>query len=388
MKAPTGRYETIRTGDEEFRAFVPDPLPPPAELVSSTELAAATERAALALGRLDGAAHVLPSTDLLLYSCVRKEAVLSSQIEGTQATLADLLRHELGAAPAVSADDIAETSNYVAALHMALDQMASPTGLPLCNRLVRDAHAIALRSGRGADKLPGEFRTSQNWIGGSRPGTARFVPPPPHLVGESMTRLESFLHDDADGLPALVRAGLAHVQFETIHPFLDGNGRVGRMLIILTLQNAGVLRTPLLYVSLHLKRHRRQYYELLDGVRQQGDWEQWLLFFMDAVTVAADDATGAARRLRAAFDADLTRIHTLGRLSGSTAQVHESLTSRPLLDIATAAELSGIAFSTAAQALERLCILGITHEVTGQRRHRQFAHTEYLDILSEDTEPL
>ena len=388
MKAPTGRYETIRTGDEEYRAFVPDPLPPPAELVNNTELAAATERAALALGRLDGAAHVLPSTDLLLYSCVRKEAVLSSQIEGTQATFADLLRHEHGAVPTVPVDDIAETSNYVAALHMALDQMASPTGLPLCNRLMRDAHAIVLRSGRGAEKLPGEFRTSQNWIGGSRPGTARFVPPPPHLLGECMAQLESFLHETTDGLPALVRAGLAHVQFETIHPFLDGNGRVGRMLIILALHNAGALRTPLLYVSLHLKRHRRQYYELLDGVRQHGGWEQWLLFFMEAVAVAADDAADAARRLRAVFDADRARIHTIGRLSGSTAQVHEALTSRPVLDVAVAAEMAGMAFSTAAQALERLCALGIAHEVTGQRRNRLFAYTEYLDILSEGTEPL
>ena len=388
MKEPTGRYEIIRTGEEEYRAFVPDPLPPAAELITGTELTAATERAALALGRLDGAAHVLPNTDLLLYSCVRKEAVLSSQIEGTQSTLSDLLSHELGATSAVSLDDIAETSNYVAAVNMAFEQMDSPTGLPLCNRLLRDAHAIVLRSGRGAAKLPGEFRTSQNWIGGSRPGTARFVPPPPHLLGDSMSRLESFLHDSTDGFPALVRSGLAHVQFETIHPFLDGNGRVGRMLIVLALHNAGVLRTPQLYVSLHFKRHRHQYYELLDGVRQHGDWEQWLLFFMDAVTVAADDATNAARRLRTTFDADRARFHDLGRLSGSTSHLHDALAARPVLDIATAAELAGFAVTTATHALERLCAMGIAHELTGQRRNRLFAYTEYLDILSEGTEPL
>ena len=288
----TGRYEMTTAGGEQVRAFVPTPLPPVPSLVFEGDLQRALEAAVLALGRLDGVSTLLPDKSLFLYAYVRKEAVLSSQIEGTQSSLSDLLLFELDEAPGVPLDDVVEVSNYVAALEHGLERLRG--GFPLSNRLIREIHQVLLSRGRGSGKDPGEFRRSQNWIGGSRPGNAVFVPPPPSAVPDCMAEVERFLHAEDDGLPILVRAGLAHVQFETIHPFLDGNGRVGRLLITLLLCHAGVLREPLLYLSLHLKQNRATYYEMLDRVRCDGDWEAWLAFFLDGVRLTAAGAVSTA----------------------------------------------------------------------------------------------
>ena len=274
-RGETGQYETTIVGDETVRAFVPAPLPPTPAL-DLVALQRPLEEALLALGRLDSLSVLLPDAHLFLYTYVRKEAVLSSQIEGTQSSLSDLLLFELEEVPGTPLDDVVEVSNYVTALEHGLRRMRK--GFPLCNRLIREIHAELLARGRGSDKTPGEFRRSQNWIGGSRPGTARFVPAPAHAVAECMSDLERFLHTEACGLPALLRAGLAHVQFETIHPFLDGNGRVGRLLITFLLCHDGVLREPLLYLSLYFKQHRESYYELLNDVRKNGDWEDVACF--------------------------------------------------------------------------------------------------------------
>jgi len=268
----TGSFETLRAGDEVVRAFVPSPLPPDPLPVIAGPSARLHDQALLACGRLDAVTALLPEPDLFLYAYVRREALLSSQIEGTQSSLSDLLLFELEQAPGVPFDDVVEVSNYVAALEHSLARLRE--GFPLCNRLLREMHGILLQRGRGADRLPGEFRRSQNWVGGTRPGNAHFVPPPPARVEACMADLERFLHDESLPFSALVKAALAHVQFETIHPFLDGNGRIGRLLIAMILHHEGVLRQPLLYLSLYLKQHRAEYYRLLDATRQEGDWEE------------------------------------------------------------------------------------------------------------------
>ncbi|HET7607782.1 MAG TPA: Fic family protein, partial [Gammaproteobacteria bacterium] len=291
----TGKYEATSISGDGVRAFVPAALPPSPPLDVGGGLQQQIESAVLALGRLDGVSTLLPDRELFLYAYVRKEAVLSSQIEGTESSLSDLLLFELDEAPGVPLDDVVEVSNYVAALNHGLVRLRE--GLPLSNRLIREVHEVLLSRGRGSNKSPGEFRRSQNWIGGRRPSDATFVPPPHTAVADCMSALERFLHSDGDGLPILLRAGLAHVQFETIHPFLDGNGRVGRLLITLLLCNAGVLREPLLYLSLYFKRNRARYYELLQMVREEGDWEAWLRFFLDGVEEVADGSVTTAERL-------------------------------------------------------------------------------------------
>ena len=282
-RGPTGDYLVTSHGDEEVRAFVPRPLPPEPPLRMTGPLQVLLEEATHALGRLDGAASLLPDPGLFIYSYVRKEAVLSSQIEGTQSSLSDLLRFESARSPGAPLDDLREVSRYVAAVDHATTRLAGQDGLPLCNRLLREAHQILLTDARGGHMRPGEFRRSQNWIGGTRPGNAAFVPPPPAEAAAAMSDLERFVHAVDDGLPALVRAGLAHVQFETIHPFMDGNGRTGRMLIILMLIDRGLLSSPVLYLSLYFKKHRDRYYDLLGTVRRTGDWESWLEFFLEGV---------------------------------------------------------------------------------------------------------
>ena len=284
-RGTTGKYSIRDYGGEQVRAFVPANLPPDPPLDLSGDLQQALESAHLALGRLDSITALLQEPALFIYAYVRREAVLSSQIEGTQSSFSDLVMFESDEAPGVPVDDVVEVSNYVAALDHGLERLRG--GFPLSNRLIREIHHVLLSGGRGSEKSPGEFRTSQNWIGGSRPGNAVFVPPPPMEVADCMGALERFLHATEDGLPVLVRAGLAHVQFETIHPFLDGNGRVGRLLITLLLSSAGVLREPLLYLSLHLKQNRSAYYDLLDEVRRTGDWEAWLAFFLEGVRETA-----------------------------------------------------------------------------------------------------
>ena len=368
-------------GGEKVQAFVPASLPPDPGVVFEGALQNALEPALLALGRLDGASRLLPDTALFLYSYVRKEAVLSSQIEGTQSSLSDLLLFELDEAPGVPLDDVVEVSNYVAALDHGLARLRE--GFPLSNRLIREIHSVLLSRGRGSGKDPGEFRRTQNWLGGTRPGNAVFVPPPALLVPDTMSALEHFLHDDASTLPVLVRAGLAHVQFETIHPFLDGNGRIGRLLITLLLCHSGVLREPLLYLSLYLKEHRARYYELLDTVRRDGDFEAWLVFFLEGVRETADSAISTAQRLAALFAQDRERIRAQGRRAGSALRVHEVLTARPLASIPKLSSRTSLSFPAAAAGIELLSTIGIARELTGKRRNRIFVYDQYLAILNE-----
>jgi Fic family protein len=380
----TGRYEVTSTAGEGVEAFVPAPLPPVPPLAFEGELQRVLEPALLAVGRLDSLSTLLPDTALFLYAYVRKEAVLSSRIEGTQSSLSDLLLFELEEAPGVPLDDVVEVSNYVAALDHGLARLRS--GFPLSNRLLREIHGVLLSRGRGEDKDPGEFRRSQNWIGGARPGNAVFVPPPHTLVPDCMGALERFLHDAGTTLPVVVRAGLAHVQFETIHPFLDGNGRVGRLLITLMLCEAGILREPLLYLSLFFKQNRDAYYAHLDAVRRNGDWEAWLAFFLAGVRETAEGAVSTAQRLVALFSEDRARIVPKGRRAGSALRVHDALKARPLASMQDVCARSGLSFPAAASAMELLVELGIARELTGKRRNRVFAYDRYLAILNEGTE--
>jgi Fic family protein len=380
MKRPDfGRYAMSFAGSEDVRAFVPAPLPPapPLELVGTVR--AALDQALLALGRLDGAATALPDAHLLLYTYVRKEAVLSSQIEGTQSTLDDLLTHELGEAPGVPVEDVAEVSRYVEAMNHGLRRLQG--GFPLSNRLLREMHGILLSDGRGAEKTPGEFRRSQNWIGGSRPGNAAFVPPPPQDVDSCMGDLERFLHSDT---PSLVKAALAHVQFETIHPFLDGNGRIGRLLTTLLLCHDKVLREPLLYSSLYLKQHRQQYYAELNAVRETGDFERWLEFFATAIRVSAEQATMTGQRIFAVFREDRIQLRALGRQAPAALLIQEVLQSKPLATIAALAKSTGLTTPTVTQALRALEMLNIVRETTGRARGRIFSYVRYLAALNSE----
>lgn len=384
-RGESGHYEVTSVGGEQVRAFVPDPLPPVPPLSLDGGLQRTLEAAVLGLGRLDGVSSLLPDKSLLLYSYVRKEAVLSSQIEGTQSSLSDLLLFELEETPGVPLDDVVEVSNYVAALDHGLARLRE--GLPLSNRLMREIHGVLLSRGRGSGKDPGEFRRSQNWIGGTRPGNATFVPPPPNLVGDCMGALERFLHAEDNHLPVLVRAGLSHVQFETIHPFLDGNGRVGRLLITFLLCHDAVLREPLLYLSLYFKQHRPEYYALLDQVRRDGDWEAWLGFFLEGVRQTADTAASAAQRLADLFRDDRGRIEPCGRRAASALRVHDSLKARPIVSMPAVCRQTGLSFPTASAAMNLLTQMGIARELTGKRRNRLFIYDRYLAILNEGTEP-
>lgn len=381
----TGTYETTAVGGETVKAFVPGPLPPVPPLQLDGEARDALDAALLALGRLDGVSSVLPDTHLLLYSYVRKEAVLSSQIEGTQSTLTDLLLFELKEAPGVPLDDVVEVSNYVRALEHGVKRLRG--GFPLSNRLIREVHEILLSRGRGAGKSPGEFRRSQNWIGGTRPGNARLVPPPPHRVEAAMGELEKFLHARS-APPVLLKAALWHVQFETIHPFLDGNGRVGRLMVTLLLCAEGVLREPMLYLSLFLKQHRSRYYELLDSVRRDGDWEAWIAFFCEGVASVSDGAVTSARRLLDLADKDRDRLARLGRRAGSAAAVQAALLKMPVCTIPLLAKRTRLTLPTVAKALDVLTDQKIVSETTGKKRNRVYRYDRYLEILNEGTEPL
>ena len=385
QRGEIGRYEVTSIGGERVRAFVPEPLPPNPVLVLDGPLQQALESAVLALGRLDGVSTLLPDEALFLYAYVRKEAVLSSQIEGTQSSLSDLLLFELDEAPGVPFDDVVEVSNYVAALDHGLRRLRE--NFPLSNRLLCEIHGVLLSRGRGSGKTPGEFRRSQNWIGGTRPGNAVFVPPPHTAVPDCMAAFERFLHAEDDGLPVLLRAGLAHVQFETIHPFLDGNGRVGRLLVTLLLCHAGVLRQPLLYLSLYFKQYRATYYELLNHVRRTGDLESWLSFFLEGVHLTATGAVSTAQRLAQMFQNDRNRIETTeGRRAGSVLRVHEVLKERPALSLSEVCNRTTLSFPAASSAMERLVEYGIAREITGKRRGRVFIYDGYLSILNEGLE--
>ena len=381
-----GTQVTVSTVGEVVKAFVPPPLPPEPPLLFE-QLYGPLEEATLGIGRLRGVGTVLPDDDLFLYTYVRKEALLSAQIEGTQSSLSELLRHENAALPGVPADaDVQEVSNYVAAVGHGLKRMAE--GLPVSMRLIREMHALLLQHGRGQQAQPGEFRRSQNWIGGSRPGNAHFVPPPPHLVPELMSDLEKFVHAEAPPLPYLARVGMAHVQFETIHPFLDGNGRLGRLLIPLLLCSKAMLDQPLLYLSLYFKARRDEYYALLQRVRTHGDWEAWLRFFLDGVAETAHQAADTATELLKLFDEDKRRIETLGRPSATALRLHQLLQERPLTTTAQASTRLGISRPTVAKAIGHLAHLGILDEITGARRGRIYVYRAYLSVLERGTEPL
>ena len=370
----------MESGPEGYSAFVPAPLPPEPPLRIDAHVQDLLDEANQALGRLDGVTLLLPDPGQFLYSYVRKEAVLSSQIEGTQSSLSDLLLFENEAAPGVPLDDVEETSNYISAMSHGLHRIESGE-LPLSNRLLREVHELLMSGVRGGDKAPGEFRCSQNWLGGSRPGNARFVPPPPTEVGSAMSRLEKFLHDDPVPTPILVKAALAHVQFETIHPFLDGNGRVGRLLITLLLCAEKVLQQPLLYLSLYFKQNRDAYYDHLQRVRTEGAWEEWLMFFLEGVISVAGSATETARRIRALVEADRARVHEFGRGAGSALRVHELAGRRIVLTATRTAKDLDLSVPTINAAFGRLEEAGILREVTGRRRGRLFVYEAHLSLL-------
>ena len=383
IQRQTGEYRVSSTAGERVSAYIPKPLPPDPP-IDLTELYPLLDWANQALGRLDGSTALLPDAHLFLYFYVRKEAVISSQIEGTQSTLSELLLFEHGIGPPALMDDLSETSNYVAAMEHGLKRLKE--GFPISLRLLCEIHGVLLSKGRGAQRTPGEFRRSQNWIGGSRPGNALFVPPPPEALMECLDAFEKYLHDDR--LPLLVKFGLAHVQFETIHPFLDGNGRLGRLLLTLLLCESGVLREPLLYLSLYLKSNRDRYYELLQKVRLEGAWEEWLEFFLQGVIYTAEEASEMAAKLRQLFREDGVRIQGLGKASGTAMQVHSYLQARPISNIRNIASGTSKTVAAVAQALANLQKLGIVNESTGQRRNRIFIYKRLLDLIGEGTEPI
>jgi len=336
-----------------------------------------------ALGRLDGITLLLPDPDQFLYSYVRKEAVLSSQIEGTQSSLSDLLLFEADAAPGVPLSDAQETSDYIAAMNRGLQLLEE--GLPICNRLFREVHSVLLSSGRGEDKSPGRFRQEQNWIGGTRPATARYVPPPCEEVEPAMAALERFLHDRPERTPILIKAALAHAQFESIHPFLDGNGRVGRLLITLLLVADGVLKGPLLYLSLYLKQNRDDYYDHLQRIRTEGAWEAWLEFFLEGVVEVAESTTTTTGDLVQMIERDRQKIHEFGRGAATAARLHDLISRYVIMRPTTAAKLLHLSAPPVYGAFNRLEEAGMLREVSGRRRGKVYVYDEYLERLNEGT---
>ncbi len=382
----TGRYVTTTVAGESVRAFVPSPLPPARpQLDLDGDLAPLLQRAMTALAALEAASRMIPSVDWFVYAFVRREAVVSSQIEGTQASLVDLLAVEAQAPTTALPDHVEEICNHLDALTWARSQLDRRGGLPLSMRLLNGAHRRLLAGTRGRHSQPGALRRSQNWIGGTRPGNARFVPPPPHLVPELLGDLERYLHED-DDLPPLVRTGLVHAQFETIHPYLDGNGRVGRLLIAFCLQEWGLLGQPLLYLSLFFKRHRREYYERLGAIRTDGDWEGWLAYFLEGVAVIADEAMAL---ISALFELQSQARTFYLAMPGATvpgARLFEALAQHPYVTVKAATGLVGVTRPTAAKAIDSLVDAGILAETSGRERDRVWTWTEYLQLLREGTD--
>ena len=387
MARVTGRYERTAVAGEEVRAFVPGPLPPADPTLSlDSEALELLGRAERELSRLELAGEMVPSVDWFIYGFVRKEAVISSQIEGTQATLIDLLTFEAQReGDAAPGPDVQEVCNYLDALAYAREQLSRPDGLPLSMRLLNGAHERLMRGARGADKQPGKVRQTQNWIGGTRPGNAAFVPPPPNLLDGLLSDFERYIHAD-DGLPPLVRAGLLHLQFETIHPYLDGNGRIGRLLVTLLLEEWKLLSKPLLYLSLFFKRNRDDYYRLLNVVRVDGDWESWIRFFLESVASIAKEATDTARDLFALVSADRARTLAAPSSSVMAVRLFEALGQHPIVTIARVTELLEITKPTATKAVNTLVEAGILTETTGRRRDRTYSYAAYLDRLRVGTE--
>lgn len=379
-----GRYETRSVMGESVRAYMPPLLPPVPELDMTPRLQALLERATLALGRLDGLSALLPDVSLFIYMYIRKEALLSSQIEGTQSSLTDLLLYENAAVPGVPLNDVQEVSRYVAAMTHGLKRLRED--FPLSLRLIREIHEVLMCDARGGDKLPGEFRRSQNWLGGTRPGNAAFVPPPHEAVLDLMSNLEGFFHDDHT--PTLVKAALAHVQFETIHPFLDGNGRTGRLLITFLLCADSMLSEPILYLSLYFKTHRAQYYDLLQRVRLEGAWEAWLEFFLEGVLETATSAVNATKAILERFQQDRAQIEGLGRAASSVLRVHHLLERQPFISIAVASKALTLSTPTVTKAIAALEHLGIIQQTVVKQRDRLWVYSSYLALLSQGTDPL
>ena len=389
MRREFGRYERTAVAGETVAAFIPDPLPatnPPLSLDAATrDLLRSAEQK---LSRLDLAGEVVPSIEWFNYAFVRKEAVVSSQIEGTQATLVDLLAFEASAEGGASArptDDVQEVCNYVDALGYGRRQLQTPKGLPLSMRLLNEAHRRLMRGGRGESRQPGEIRRSQNWIGGTRPGNAAFVPPPPHELGRLLSDLEKYIHRE-DNLPPLVRAALVHVQFETIHPYLDGNGRIGRLLITLLLEHQELLSEPLLYLRLFFKRHRAEYYRLLNAVRREGAWEAWVAYFLEGVSTIADEAATTARDLFVLVNKDRARVLGARNSSVTAARLLELLPRRPMVTIPAIVRLLKTSKPTAAKAVSVLERLGVLKEMTGRRRDRTYGYSAYMERLRAGTD--
>ena len=385
QRRATGHYRTVSAASERFRAFIPVPLPPDPPLVWSPALRRRFDDALLALGRLDAVTALLPNASLLLYSFVRKEAVLSSQIEGTQSSLADLLLYEIDEQPGVPVEDAREVSRCVAALELGLEKIRG--GFPVCMRLLCDMHKVLLNHPRGRSKAAGEVRRSQVWIGGTRPGNAVFVPPPVDALPDCLKHLERFLNDEPEPASPLIKAALAHVQFETIHPFLDGNGRIGRLLIVVQLVADGVLREPMLYPSLFFKRHRALYYELLNAVRLDGDWERWLDFFAEGIEVCATQGVATANALLRLVNEDRDRIAGLGRAAQSALAVHLAMQRQPITTSATLVQATGLTAATVNKSLGHLAGLGVVTELTNRQRGRVFSYRRYVEELTAELEP-
>lgn len=387
MPRITGTYRLTRTNDEDVRAFLPYPLPPAdPPLALDGAHVASLGAATTAVARLAVAADLVPNAEWFLYGFVRKEALITSQIEGTQATLQDVMAAEAGQRPQ-RPEDVLEVCNYVHALTHARQELARPRGLPLATRLLCEAHKRLMRGVRGSDKRLGEIRRSQNWIGGTRPGNASFVPPPPEAVPDALSALEKWIHAD-DPLPPLVRVGLAHAQFETIHPFLDGNGRIGRLLITLLFEHWGLLRSPLLYLSVAFKRHRQEYYHRLAAIRTEGDWEGWTRFFLECVAEAADDGVVAAQRLFAVTSADRTTLANHPSATVSAIRLFEMLPANPVVTLPRAINLLHVTKPTVIKALDALQRANILRETTGRRRDRVYQYHRYLQVLTKDTEQI
>ena len=380
-----GSYITCNVVGENYQAFLPPPLPPspPIDLVPLQKLLV---RASQALGRLDGVSDVLPDSKLLLYYYIRKEAVLSSQIEGTQSSLSDLLLYENDGPQSVPLEDVAEVSSYVAALEHGLKRLRG--GFPLSLRLIREMHEILLSKGRGSNKQPGVFRTSQNWIGGTRPGNAFFVPPPPNHLMECLDQFEKYLHLEERPYTSLIDAGLVHVQFETIHPFLDGNGRIGRLLITFLLIIMGNLKEPVLYLSLYFKNNRPTYYERLSAVRTAGDWEGWLEFFLTGIAETADQVVETGQAVSMLFAEDQVKIETLKRAAITARLVHEYLRRKAVINATDVAMNLDISIPTARTALNNLKALGIAKEISGKGKERLYIHENLINQLEQGTEPI
>jgi Fic family protein len=379
----TGSYVTSTTLGESVRAFVPHALPPAAPVLDASSYAELNRTAELSLARLQGVAGLVPSIDWLLYSAIRKEALLTSQIEGTQVTLIDLLDKEAGLAVS-NTDDVEEVTNYLRAFRWTQDTLRDPKGLPMSVRLMRQAHRLLMDGARGAGRQPGELRKSQNWIGGTRPGNAVFVPAPPEHVPALLAGLERFIHqaDTHDTLPPLVRIGLVHVQFETIHPFLDGNGRIGRLLIAALMEQWGLLSQPLVYVSAYLKQHQSEYYQRLYAVRTEGDWEGWVAFFLEGVARAADTAERGIVALASLINTDRRRLLQAPKITPASLRLFELLPLMPIFSIDQVCERLNTTFPTATAAVKTLESLGIVTEQTGQKKNRHFSYQAYVQLLS------